>query len=476
MAAKEHQGLQAAVIAFFILTVILAVTTYLGFSGKQDEADRANNNQEDVNTARTALTKTQGEYNDLKRFTGYPPEEAAATIQANYEKDMQEHAVLNLPEAEKAYRPLIAALDAANKNKEMQLAQAKRDMDAYTAATNTTIEGLKKSLAEAQKTVEDATADMTKERTKFNEDRTALQARLAKLQEEVDAKNKEVAATLAAAEKTTKELTERNARLATQNEGFKRDQDAAQKVSFEVPDGKITHVVQRGNMVYLNIGQRNGLQNKVTFSVYDPDQVNVESAKPKGKIEVIGTPRATSAEARIIEQDYSNPILPNDVIYSPVWHHGQPQHFALAGVIDLDNDGISDRARVLDLIRINGGVVDAYVDEAGKVVGKITPQTKYLIRGPAPEAKGGANIGSNIEANVDNYGALIGQADENDVGTITLQQFLDNIGYTQSLHPRGRNVDERRAPGGARPGAAAENDSAFRVRQPPARGAGGGAF
>ena len=476
MAAKEHQGLQAAVIAFFILTVILAVTTYLGFSGKQEETARANKNQEDMNTARTALTKTQGEYNDLKRFTGYPPEEVPGTIAANYEKDMQEHAVLNLPEAEKAYRPLIAALDTANKNKEMQLAQAKRDMDAYTASTNQTIDGLRKSLAAAEAAVKTATEDLQGEITKFNKDREELQARLVKAEQERDAKDKELTTALAAAEKTTKDLTERNNILNLQNQGYKRNETRLTGTSFEVPDGKVTHVVQRGNMVYLNIGHRHGLKNKVTFSVYDPEQVNVKNAKPKGKIEVIGNPNATSSEARIIDQDFSNPILPNDVIYSPVWHHGQPQHFALAGVIDLDNDGVSDRSRILDLIRINGGVVDAYVGQDGKIQGAITPQTKYLIVGGSPEVKASGTIDPSIEADATNYATLVGQADDYSVDTITLQQFLDSIGYTPTLHPRGRSMERQRTPGGAQPGAASDTDSAFRVRQPPARGAGGGAF
>lgn len=473
MAAKENQGLQAAVIAFFILTVLLAVTTYLGYSSAQAEGARANKNKEDGDQARTALNKTQGDYNTLKRFVGFPETEEAAAIQAAYEKDMQEHAVLNLPEAERTYRKLVENLDKANKEKETQLAQAKRDMDKYTAETTTTINSLKESLAKTEEALQKTATDLAEERSKFTTDRNALTAHREKLQAELGKATEELAARqaefTAASEKLRKEMNF----LAEQNKGFKTQIREQTATSFEVPDGKITMVAQRGNMAYLNIGSRSGLRNKVTFSVYNPDQVNVENAKAKAKIEVIGTPAANHAEARIIEQDYSDPVVPGDVIYSPIWHHGQPQHFALAGVIDLDNDGVSDRKRVLDLIRLNGGIVDAHADDAGKVVGQITSSTKYLIVGEVPEVRATGTVDSSIEADLKAVSELTAQAQNAGVDQISLQKFLDNVGYASTIHPRGRSIEEERAPG--RP-AADGNDSAFRPRQPPARGAAGGAF
>ena len=68
------------------------------------------------------------------------------------------------------------------------------------------------------------------------------------------------------------------------------------------------------------------------------------------------------AEARIVEDDLSNPLMPGDQIFSPSWEPGRAEHFALAGFIDIDGDGNSDRQRVHDLIALNGGVIDEEVD------------------------------------------------------------------------------------------------------------------
>ena len=73
------------------------------------------------------------------------------------------------------------------------------------------------------------------------------------------------------------------------------------------------------------------------------------------------------AEARVTEDDATNPILTGDRIYSQVWQPGKKLHFALTGLIDLDGDTRSDMQLARELIELNGGVVDAYVaDEGGR--------------------------------------------------------------------------------------------------------------
>src|SRR6185436_7906434 len=154
--------------------------------------------------------------------------------------------------------------------------------------------------------------------------------------------------------------------------------------SFEVADGRISWVNQNGT-VWINLGTADSLRRQVTFSVFDADQHDAAKAEKKGSIEVTRLLDDHMAEARITKDDPTNPILTGDNIYSQVWHRGKKLHFALTGVIDIDGDGQSDMQQALELIKLNGGIVDAYLKDDGKVDGEITANTRYLVLGDVPD-------------------------------------------------------------------------------------------
>ena len=180
-----------------------------------------------------------------------------------------------------------------------------------------------------------------------------------------------------------KDLTDKNAKLehAIANLIEKRKDEPG---SFEVADGRISWVNQNGT-VWINLGTADSLRRQVTFSVFDADLHDAAKASKKGSIEVTRLLGDHMAEARITNDDPTNPILTGDNIYSQIWHRGKKLHFALTGVIDIDGDGQSDMQLARDLIELNGGVVDAYLDDDGKVQGEITANTRYLVSGEAPE-------------------------------------------------------------------------------------------
>src|SRR5205814_522187 len=98
----------------------------------------------------------------------------------------------------------------------------------------------------------------------------------------------------------------------------------------------------------------------------------VSEAKKKGTIEVINITGPHMAECRILADSTPNPLLPNDLIFTPLWRPGQQDHFALVGMMDIDGDGVDDREKVHDLIRINGGIIDAETDAKGNAIGEVT--------------------------------------------------------------------------------------------------------
>jgi hypothetical protein len=127
------------------------------------------------------------------------------------------------------------------------------------------------------------------------------------------------------------------------------------------------------------------------------------------------------SEARIVDDKYGDPILADDVIYTPVWKPGQQRHFALAGLIDVDGDGKSDLDLVRRLITMNGGVVDSY-REGNQRIGSLSERTDYLVIGtiptevtPAPERTDFVNA--------------VTAADRLLVKKIDLKDLLAQIGY-----------------------------------------------
>jgi hypothetical protein len=128
------------------------------------------------------------------------------------------------------------------------------------------------------------------------------------------------------------------------------------------------------------------------------------------------------AEAQITSDDPGNPILTGDKIYSQVWHRGKKLRFALTGIIDLDGDGRSDMQMARDLIELNGGAVDAFLADDGTVEGEITVSTRYLVIGTFPE-------GANQAALQAGWKQMSDDAQVNGVEVITLDKFLNQIGY-----------------------------------------------
>ncbi|NIP84339.1 MAG: hypothetical protein GTO03_01770, partial [Planctomycetales bacterium] len=114
---------------------------------------------------------------------------------------------------------------------------------------------------------------------------------------------------------------------------------------------------------------------------------NALNLDPKGALEVVRIVGPHLAEARITEDTLVNPIIPGDRIISPIFNAGRPERFAVAGTVDLNGDGQSDLEQLLALIRRNGGIVDAYVDENGLPVGLVTAATKFVIQGEPPDER-----------------------------------------------------------------------------------------
>ena len=439
MAAREGQGLQIAVIIFAMLTIVLAITTFIFYSQAQTamkEKDTAVKSQQDAQAQNNKLMyrlrayqlvvgaegTTQEIVDQAKATAGGDDAEATAVLD-NFKKDISTFA--GEAGAAANYRTLpnyfLTALAKKNvsvvdANDLTRQAEAKQTSD-FTAQSN------------RAKAAEDATAmarnDLASEQTKFNDDRTRISSEKDTLAKQVSANSAKAKADL---DKIAKDrdvyiaqTTNLQSTITTQKERLEELQ-RGQADLFENPDGKITWVNQKQQLVWINVGRSDGLLRQTTFAVYDHDENGVANAESKARLEVVRIVGDHLAEARILEDQPSNPILPGDVIHTPSWSPGQRIHFALAGKMDINKDGTSDFDLVKNIILINGGVIDAEVRDDGSPSGKLNVGTRYLILGEAPDER-------SSEKALAEYTAIRQQATQAGTATIDVPKFLEMMGW-----------------------------------------------
>lgn len=468
MAARENQGLQIALIIFVVLTIALSATTFIFLRNYQEQQKRAQASQEDLTRSTAELTKLQGERDTAVQYIGFPREERDMTrITEAWTKDMEvarQYGIANLPDDQKNYRTLITSLQDVVRAKQAQLAKNEADLrDAVAAfdAKSKEYEDVKKALAaEKAQTV----AGYDAERKRIADELANLTKSKNELMQQKEEKDKEL-------ERVKGELTTSIANLQkeldTLREQYKRKSEQYQEVTGEfvvssAPDGKVSWVNAREGIAYINLGSDDRLRKKLTFSVFDPNTSDVSKGSKKGSIEVVSITGPHMAECKILQSSTANPILPGDLIYTPVWRVGQQDHVALVGIMDINGDGDEDRERIHDLISAQGGIIDAEVDAEGKLHGAITLNTRYVIVGEINAEKKEAN---------DNHYKLLEDAKRFSVETIPLTKFVEMTGYAPKA-AQGKLV-----PG---EGVAIPNPgqppSGFRPRNPPTRGNASGAF
>jgi hypothetical protein len=218
-------------------------------------------------------------------------------------------------------------------------------------------------------------------------------------------------------------------------------------------DATILWVSPDSTKVRVNLGSNHGLRPRMPFSVYSADVKEISVSSGKGKIEITKIIDANTAEARVTEDILINPILPGDIIYTPVWKPGQHIRVALSSGLDLDGDGIPDPHKAIMLIKQCGGEVDAYIDdltgdminENGKMVretflvGQITDETRYLVTGKTPDPDSSVTL-------FNAHRELTEKAKNHGVITISLNDLLALMGQRQQSQtvgfgPRNRAIN-----------------------------------
>ena len=473
MARRESQGLQITLIIFVMLTVILAVTTYIFWSRSGNLAREVATLQKDNGTLKAAADQAIDNATQLKELIGHSPDTAIEAIKEQFNRDMLTYAGDTLPEVQRTYKELPAYLLATIQDRHQQINTLDEQVKRLTQELDKTKQQSQQEIAEAKRIQAESEAALRKTRDEFagerdrlnqekgqfaqqiDQSRTAMTELETKSQQQIDALQKQVKNKDLILEQREEQLT------------------AATQTSFEVPDGKITWVNPKTGMVYINLGCADGLRRQVTFSVYGTDVNNLVREEKKGSIEVTRVIDDHLSEARTTEDDPKQPILPGDVIFTPLWNSDSALHFALVGVMDIDGNGTDDRELIRRLVTLNSGTIDAE-DVDGEVKGQITNHTRYIVRGDAPGAadEGDDNaVGERQNA----YTQLMRQASDFGVEQLSLEKLLDFVGYDGEKRtiPLGQDARPEDFPALPEGGVLrSSTGNAFKEREPPVRRSG----
>ena len=434
MASRENQGLQVAVMIFFLLVVLLAVTTYVYFKNSTDanvELDKLRTDKADVEKRAVAALD---EVAQLRKLMGFNPEADKLilgnaetpepdSILATFKADMTKYGD-NIDK--KDYREIIATLH------DTLLAAQAAESDSKTkeVAASTQFKEVE-SVKDAQVVVfrQDATkagADLNAANESFKTTVDELDKTKGELAGQLEAKRNQMDEQVAAITKERDALAVQVSKLGQLNKALvdRGSKEITDRTITESPDGEVTWVNQRSRIVWINLGSDDRLERQTVFSVFPVDtNDSPDLSRKKGNIEVIRILDGRMAEARIVDDNVADPILPGDKIISPVWDRGRTEGFALAGFMDIDGDGRSDRNKIRELIKQNGGRIDAEVEDDGKLTGKIEISTRYIILGDPP------NETSIKPELLENFSKLTGDAQDLTVEKISVQKFVQQLGF-----------------------------------------------
>ena len=396
MARRDNQGIQIAMIVFILTTLLFMVGTYLGYSSwaaASSELDQAKKSvTEKEGQMRTASQAADG----MKTAIGLDPSLGDDAAKTEADRWVQEVMGAGLPEESRNFLGIVRARDARIADLNSQLAKANADIRDLDSKLKKTEETAAKSVAMARAAEEKAVADLKKERSEFNSTLTSREQSLAKI--EADSRAAQAKSAKEAAD-ARKELSLAQGNESQAQQRAKNLQEKLNEIDRDTPDqydGRVVGVVAATRTVLIDVGRADGIRPKTTFGVYDAEETNVRTAKKKASIEVTRVVSDHRSEARITDADYRHPIVGDDFIYSPIWSRGLRLGVALAGEMDVDQDGRDDKEYIKNLIELNGGQIDAQIVD-GKIVGGMTVNTRYIVVGEGSKDAGAAAMNQMIE-------------------------------------------------------------------------------
>ncbi len=472
--ARENQGLQVAMIIFVILTIILGVTTFIFFKQAEDAEVRARQAEESARQNDDLARNVLEENSRLKSLMGIADTLRIDEVNDEVNKDLDTY-VANFRGEPRGYRQALAYLFQTIQSRAVELEVAKVEVQELKDRIPTLEAAKAKQIAQHEQMAQTKHQESTTLQATFRDERNRITSDAAEVKNVLNQTREQAAQNVQQVNRRLEDTNTRVQSLVTVVRDQAKKLGELQRGTFEMADGEIRWVNQRNRTVWINLGRADALQRQTTFSVYPADATALGQDVIKASIEVTQILGDHLAEAKIIDDSSTNPIIPGDKIHTPVWSAGDRRRFALAGFLDATGDGRDDLQLIQNLITASGGIVDAFVDTEGRREGKVSVNTRYLVLGERPDERGkpGAIAG---------FTNLLSESERLGIQTIPLGRFLEMMGWQNrapverlgegatppALRPRSQDGVPRTSTGSV--------SELFRPRTPPRGVSGGGAY
>jgi hypothetical protein len=428
MAKQQSQTFQALLIVFVLLTALFGVVAIAFWFRSDQLSTERDEMQQQLTQESGAARAAEQDLQTLRGLAGFAPDASAQVVQDQFAKDALLYGA-GLDETQRNYREFSRQLYQALQEKTAQVLKYQETEQQMVAD----VQAARQEAQTAKQTAEQTIAQLRQELLSTRQGLESQRQKDEQQKQSLITQNEQLTSQLeqlrASTDKTISDLQFELKTAQNQLALAKNRLDAAEPSAFQQPDGAVTRVNRRAGIVWINLGRQDGLRPNITFQVYDAGANGLGSATPKATLEVVQIHNGHTAEARIVQDDHRNPIVSGDLIASPVWNPGSTLHFALAGKMDINDDGVDDRQTVRVLIQRTGGIVDAETDDQGDVQGKLTVQTRYLVLGDQPTE-------STDATRRQGYSDLIDQANRLGVEQISVDELIDSMG----LGTRVRNI------------------------------------
>lgn len=407
-----------ALIVFFLITVSLGVTLYVFYQMNMETEMHLQELAEQQAIKNGELMVMQNEREEYKKKIA--GEETKMSVQdlADEHKTVMEKYATNFAKSNQSYSSILAYLYNQIQVQNFTLDANQQDSndlktfnDNRTKYNTVSLDSVKKS-----------SAAFTEDKNHYTKILAEIEADLNKQKGDLDRLVK------AAGTSNSAIITKLNNELAKTNEEIKvqmgnniktRQEIATNKTRVsERPYGEILFISAAQGKATINLGSVDKLSLNTSFSVYSSSETDMINGKVKGSIYVTQITGPHSAECVVRDDLPSDPILPGDKIYSPVIGN---RHFAIAGFIDMNNDGSSDVEQLVKLLESNGGMVDGYQNEE-RQVRRLEETTDFLIIGKAPDENSSEDF-----LNV--YTNFTTAAREFNTPRLSLDQLLQEMGF-----------------------------------------------
>jgi hypothetical protein len=441
MVRNETQGLRVALVLFVMVTVVLAVTTFAYFRQSQERLQERQAAAADARQKAAQLQDRDREVETFRHVLGYEaktPEELDTLrraqvgntlmqrVWADFDRDMVRWGS-GLGLDRRDYRAVPERLVATLTQRNVEIADLTQNLKTLTEKHRAELATERALTAQVRGELTRQAEDYSRARAGFAAERARIDAEKQQLAQRVESLAQAAQETALQHQQETERLTReaRDARCLAEQWRDRVERDETRQ-RLDRPVGKIDWVGEQARLVRIDLGRDDGLSRQMTFSICDPVEAGLTARPVKGRIEVTRIIGPREAEARIVAQTkLTEPIMAGDPIFSPTFQRGQQTHFALAGRIDLRRSGKNDRERLKSIISLNGGTIDAEQVDDGRVTGKMTVDTRYLVVGEKPDEKSSPQFARG-------YTEMLGEATRLGIPTISVRSLLDRLGYDES--------------------------------------------